>query len=318
MYFKDGGNWTEFYQAFPGISHFSIPMDLDINSDPIRASVNCINLWNATLPSDLSGVELRFWISGTDSAGNVISGAGNYLSGFDGGVFELRYESASFEVKNLLLSDITPAVGESIDLIASVTNNGNKAGYFNCKVVTVVGGQVQSSRDITTPIEIQPLEEYSWRIEMGDFATPQVNVKYQIVNNDTGDVIAESTTFPVTAESDNSAGFDAATIGLIALLAILLIAVVVGILVFVRRGSDDDDDFIEDDDFLPEGEAVSPLKARSPPSRRPPSRGPPKEETEMEKALREFPFWDENTIQGYFDMGWSIDQLRDWLAEQNQ
>ena len=94
------------------ISHFSIPMDLDINSDPIRASVNCINLWNATLPSDLSGVELRFWISGTDSAGNVISGAGNYLSGFDGGVFELRYESANFEVKNLLLSDITPAVGE--------------------------------------------------------------------------------------------------------------------------------------------------------------------------------------------------------------
>lgn len=318
MYFKDGGNWTEFYQAFPGISHFSIPMDLDINADPIRASVNCINLWNATLPSDLSGVELRFWISGTDSAGNVISGAGNYQSGFDGGVFELRYESASFEVKNLLLSDITPAVGESIDLIASVTNNGNKAGYFTCKVVTVVGGQVQSSRDITTPIEIQPLEEYSWRIEMGDFATPQVNVKYQIVNNDTGDVIAESTTFPVTAESDNSAGFDAATIGLIALLAILLIAVVVGILVFVRRGSDDDDDFIEDDDFLPEGEAVSPLKSRSPPSRGPPSRGPPKEETEMEKALREFTFWDENTIQGYFDMGWSIDQLRDWLAEQNQ
>ncbi len=319
MYFKDGGNWTEFYQAFPGISHFTVPMNLDTNSDPIRASVNCVNLWNATLPSDLSGVELRFWISGTDSAGNGISGAGNYLSGFDGGVFELRYESASFEIKNLVVSDNTPAVGQSLDLIATVTNNGNKAGYFTCKVVTVVGGQVQSSRDITTPIEIQPLEDYSWRIEMGDFATPQVNVKYQIVNNDTGEVIAESTTFPVTAESDDAAGFDAATIGLIALLAILLIAVVVGILVFVRRGSDDDDDFIEDDDFLPEGEAVSPLKARSPPSRGPPGRGPPKqEETEMEKALREFTFWDENTIQGYFDMGWSIDQLRDWLAEQNK
>ena len=246
---------TEFYQAFPGISHLSIPMDLDINSDPIRASVKLYKSLERNFAKlDLSGVELRFWISGTDSAGNVISGAGNYLSGFDGGVFELRYESASFEVKNLLLSDITPAVGESIDLIASVTNNGNKAGYFTCKVVTVVGGQVQSSRDITTPIEIQPLEEYSWRIEMGDFATPQVNVKYQIVNNDTGDVIAESTTFPVTAESDNSVGFDAATIGLIALLAILLIAVVAGIFVFVRRGSDDDDDFIEDDDFLPEGE----------------------------------------------------------------
>ena len=316
MYFKDGGNWTEFYQAFPGVSHFSVPMNLDTNADPIRATVNCVNLWNATIPSDLSGVELRFWISGTDSAGNEISGAGNYQSGFDGGVFELRYESANFEVMNLVVSDNTPAVGQSLDIIATVKNNGNKAGYFSCKVVTVVSGQVQSSKEVSTPIEIQALEEYSWRIPMGDFATPQVNVKYQIVNNDTGEVIAESTTFPVTAESDDSAGFDAATIGLIALLAILLIAVVVGIFVFVSRGSDDDDDFIEDDDFLPEGEAVSPLKSRTPPSRGPPSRGPPKQETEMEKAMREFPFWDENTIQGYFDMGWSIDQLRDWLAEQ--
>ncbi len=316
MYFKDGGNWTEYYQAFPGVAHFSIPMDLDTNADPIRASVNCVNLWNATLPSDLSGVELRFWISGTDSAGNVITGAGNYQSGFDGGVFELRYESANFEIKNLVVSDNTPAVGQSLDIIATVSNNGNKAGYFTCKVVTVVGGQVQSSKEVSTPIEIQPLEDYSWRIPMGDFATPQVNVKYQIVNNDTGEVIAESTTFPVTAESDDAGGFDAATIGLIALLAILLIAVVVGIFVFIGRGSDDDDEFIEDDDFLPEGEAVSPLKARSPPSRGPPSRGPPKEETEMEKALKELPFWDENTSQGYFDMGWSIDQLRDWLAEQ--
>ena len=35
----------------------------------------------------------------------------------------------------------------------------------------------------------------------------------------------------------------------------------------------------------------------------------------MEQALREFPQWDQTTIQGYFDMGWSVDQLRDWVRE---
>ena len=100
----------------------------------------------------------------------------------------------------------------------------------------------------------------------------------------------------------------------------ILIGIVVAVVVLSGRGGDDDDDdYVEDDDFLPQGEAVEPLKSRGPPSRGPPSRGPPTPQlTEMELALQEFPFWDENTIQGYFDMGWSIDQLRDWLAEQNQ
>ena len=35
-------------------------------NNPIRIC-KLVNLWNATLPADLSGVELRFWISGTFS-----------------------------------------------------------------------------------------------------------------------------------------------------------------------------------------------------------------------------------------------------------
>ena len=146
-----------------------------------------------------------------------------------------------------------------------------------------------------------------------------MNVQYQLVDNETGDLLDESTTFVVSLESDEQSGFSGAMIGLVALLALILIGIVVAVIVLSGRGGDDDDDFIEDDDFLPQGEAVEPLKSRGPPSRGPPSRGPPTPElTEMQLALQEFPFWDENTIQGYFDMGWSIDQLRDWLAEQNQ
>ena len=317
MYFKDGGNWTEFYQAFPEMSHFSVPMTFSGNN-PVRASVNCVNLWNATLPSDLSGVELRFWISGTDSAGNALIGGGTYENAFDGGEFNVVYESASFEIQNVLLSDSTPAVGEAMEIIVTIQNTGNKPGSFSGKVVTVVSGTTQSTTPVNSPV-IQPGETTDWRIKMGDFPSPLVNVQYQLVDNETGDVLDESTTFVVSLVSDEQSGFSGAMIGLVALLALILIGIVVAVVVLSGRGGDDEDDYIEDDDFLPQGEAVEPLKSRGPPSRGPPSRGPPTPElTEMERALQEFTFWDENTIQGYFDMGWSIDQLRDWLAEQNQ
>jgi hypothetical protein len=35
----------------------------------------------------------------------------------------------------------------------------------------------------------------------------------------------------------------------------------------------------------------------------------------MQEALAEFTFWDQQQIQDYFDQGWSIEQLRDWVNE---
>ena len=37
--------------------------------------------------------------------------------------------------------------------------------------------------------------------------------------------------------------------------------------------------------------------------------------SEMQRALQLFPQWDQATIQGYFDMGWSIEQLQDWVRD---
>ena len=33
-------------------------------------------------------------------------------------------------------------------------------------------------------------------------------------------------------------------------------------------------------------------------------------------AKEKFPFWDEATIQNYFDQGWNVEQLEEWLASQ--
>tara|TARA_B100000530_G_scaffold305654_1_gene229244 strand:+ start:114 stop:227 length:114 start_codon:yes stop_codon:yes gene_type:complete len=36
----------------------------------------------------------------------------------------------------------------------------------------------------------------------------------------------------------------------------------------------------------------------------------------MDIAKEKFPFWDEATIQEYFDQGWNVEQLEEWLASQ--
>ena len=37
---------------------------------------------------------------------------------------------------------------------------------------------------------------------------------------------------------------------------------------------------------------------------------------EMAHAMTQFPQWTQEEIQGYFDQGWSVDALRDWVNSQ--
>jgi len=37
---------------------------------------------------------------------------------------------------------------------------------------------------------------------------------------------------------------------------------------------------------------------------------------EMARAIATFPQWDQAEIQGYFDQGWSIEALQDWVKGQ--
>ena len=57
--------------------------------------------------------------------------------------------------------------------------------------------------------------------------------------------------------------------------------------------------------------SVVDLPRAGPPSARTPP--PASVDPVMAAALAEFPQWDQATIQGYFDQGWDINSLRDWV-----
>ena len=313
MFFKDGGNWTEFYDKFPGHQWLSEEIYLDTNADPIRGTVACFNLWNASLPEDFDGVTLRFWVSGHDSSGLSIKGAGNFDSAFEGGEFMLRFEAADFEVKNVLMNTNSPSVGRDVELIVSLQNGGNIPGRMKAIVVTEVAGAVQNTMEVETSAEIAAGADHTWRISMGQWSNPQVQVRYYVTDLD-GVELGSTNTFAVLSAEEASAGMDTMVIGGLVGLVLLLIAAIVVVMVVLNRGDGEDDDYYEDEDFLPQPESAAPLKARG---GGPPVPAAPAVDPRMAQALQKFPFWDEETIQGYFDMGWEIPQLQQWLEEQN-
>jgi len=331
MFFKDGGNWTEFYDKFPGRQWMSEDVYLVLNADPIKGTVACFNLWNASLPDDFSGVSVRFWVSGQDSSGLPVKGAGNFESAFTGGEFGLRFEAADFQVNNVLMNTNTPAVGRDIELIVSVENGGNIPGKMSAIIVTEVAGSVQNTMEVETPDEILPGQEFTWRIAMGQWSKPQVQVRYTITDLD-GAELGSTQTFVVLSAEDASSGLDPMIIGGVVGLVVLLIAAVIVVMVVLNRGGEEEEDeYYEDEDFLPEPEQAAPLKSRAAPpiaaqaAAAPAALAPaapalaatPAVDPRMAEALLLFTFWDEATIQGYFDMGWDIPQLQQWLSEQN-
>ena len=101
------------------------------------------------------------------------------------------------------------------------------------------------------------------------------------------------------------------------ILAILGIAVaVLGTLVFVlaRRGSGDD---LFDENEEEGTKAYVELPGQPKPVSGPPQAAPAANVSpEMTQAMAEFPQWTQDEILGYFDQGWSIDALRDWVKSQ--
>ena len=160
---------------------------------------------------------------------------------------------------------------------------------------------------------------------MDQFPNPATNVSYVIL--DTGnEEIASIPAFNVAkySEADESSN-SGLYIGIAGVVIVLIIAVVVVLLVLNRTVEDDELEYIEEDDFLPASQPVTPMQSRGPPATRPgdrrgppgASRGPPAvSKSPMDIAKEKFPFWDEATIQEYFDQGWNVEQLEEWLASQ--
>jgi hypothetical protein len=153
---------------------------------------------------------------------------------------------------------------------------------------------------------------------------PEASVTITILDMD-NEPIADEITYSVSKFSKDSSDGSMLLIGIVAVVILLIVAVVVVLIVLNRTEDAEEFEYIEEDDFLPAAEAVTPVQSRGPPATRPgerrgppgSSRGPPAAaKSPMEIAKEKFPFWDDATIQGYFDQGWNVEQLEEWLASQ--
>jgi len=105
---------------------------------------------------------------------------------------------------------------------------------------------------------------------------------------------------------------------IISIMGVVLAVLGTLVVVLLRRNSDGenllDDDYDDDDEEYDGGDSVSGDYTFSPnkslvdiPATRTSA------DPEMQRALDLFPQWTEADIQGYFDQGWSVEQLQDWV-----
>ena len=327
-------NWTEYLNVFDdGQGWESTPLFLESSQGRIRATSTCFDLWDSTqpVPGDMENVIVKFWLTGHDSAGQTINGAGSFGNSLNSGAgtYELAYESAQFTVTRVDMSVARPMAESDFDLLVDFKNDGNKEGTLEIQIVTWIGGEASSPVSYTCPFSVLPDEDARWRIQMDQFPNPATNVSYVILDmND--DEIASIPAFNVAKYAEDSEGGNIMMMaGIAGVVVLLIVAMVIVLIVLNRTVEDDELEYIEEDDFLPTGQAVEPMRSRGPPATRagdrrgPPgaSRTPPAAaavvtQSPMDIAKEKFPFWDEATIQGYFDQGWNVQQLEDWLASQ--
>ena len=337
MFFKTqevGGfeyNWTEYLTVFDdGQGWESTPMYLESSQGRIRATSTCFNLWDTTqpIPDDMENVIVKFWLTGYDSSGQTINGAGSFGSSLNSGAgtYNLAYESAQFTISRVDLSVDKPMALTDFDLLIDYQNDGNKAGTFEIQIVTWIGGEATSPVSYTSPVTCAAAGECErWRISMDQFPNAATNVTFVILDMDNQEIDRIDSFNVAKFAEDDDAGSMTLIVGIVGVVVLLIVAVIVVLLVLNRTEEDDELEYIEEDDFLPAAQPVATMQSRGPPATRPgerrgppgASRGPPAvAKSPMDLAKEKFPFWDEATIQGYFDQGWNVEQLEEWLASQ--
>ena len=96
---------------------------------------------------------------------------------------------------------------------------------------------------------------------------------------------------------------------IVILIGLILVMGIVG-LVVMRRSNNNTDDYLYEDEEDTKAYASLPGQYEQPAA--PPADVSP----EMAEAMQKFPQWSQEEIQGYFDQGWDINSLQDWLNNQ--
>ena len=264
---------------------------------------------------------LIFWVTGADSAGQTVQSGGGVQE--DGKVlpifsslpqykseYEFIYEEATFEIQDVLLED-DPRVGDSMKLRIKVKNTGTMAGTAELVIKSVVNDGIPVVESTVTSEELDIAETSGWiEVNLEPFAEQTTGMYYTISLNGSSDTVYDGSSeqwsqvfnVKVQAEEDSSSF----------LLIVALLVVVIGVLgtlvlVLARRGGgaslleDEYEDDVYEDAYV-ENKVLAEIPANVDP--------------EMARAMQQFPQWTQEEIQGYFDQGWNVESLQDWVNNQ--
>ena len=316
-----------FFGQIHGIEPLTAPLSLNQVAGGFAASADCVDLWpsiDEELPiqEQINNIEVVFWIVGKDSAGAPVLGGGPTGASDEpvvpiysdearfNSLYSFIYEEASFSVREIDLIPGSPEVGESMTLNIEVVNTGSKAGEVNLRIQSVVDGGIPVTEKVVTSSLIPVEGEVDVEITLESFINPTTGMYYLVFDDDSGELLYNGSSsgdrFNVKIASDDD---DSGMLLLIivVLIGLILVMAIVG-LVIMRRGSNDmGGEFYEDES---ETKAYATLPGQYTES------APSDVSPEMAAAMERFPQWSQAEIQGYFDQGWDIDSLQDWLDSQ--
>ena len=332
---SDGNVWNV-YQNNYGTTPLSAPLNLTAGSlGYIRASADCVDLWpvgfgqfdvtEANLDQPGLEVNLVMWVETVDGAGSPIIGAGRYFEdgsavgiqgndndGQDSSTYILEFEGSKFEVRNTRTIPDAPKVGDSITLEVELVNSGIP-GIANLEIKSVTNNQPPVFEGYITS-QIIGKDQAQWvSIDLEEFTDATTGMYYIVYDNETKNVLFngkdQAKTFNVKAGGES--GGEVST-GLIVVILIGVIAILAVVVVVISRRSRNDD---LDDEFeydYEEDKSYASIPQQSQTYSAPAAAVSP----EMAEALEKFSFWSQEEIQGYFDQGWSVQQLEEWLENQ--
>ncbi len=332
-FFDDPANditWGK-YRTTHGNEKMTADLDLAPTGGSYFATADCIDLWPLEdgqfdpVAADIISVEVIFWIEGVDSAGSqIILGGGLQEDGSVGhmvsgeishkSIYSFIHEAAKFDVLNVKMTPTNPTVGQKMKLEVELRNTGTMDGSASLIVKSVINNGIPSKVG-TIETEQLAIGQSAWfTIELEAFPSATTGMYYIILDNASSDMkydgsaVGEQFNVKVQAPDDSSS----ATL-LLAIVGIIAAVLLVLVIVLVKRGKDGsgtsssvyDDEYDLDEDGKVYAEL--PTHTESPPADVDP---------EMARALAEFPQWSQAEIQGYFDQGWSIEALQDWIKNQ--
>ena len=319
--------YTNFFDSEPA----SETLTLSTISGGYLATAKCVDLWplddNIYEPNEgkiaSETPTLVFWVSGVDSAGSTVRlGGGPQEDGSVLPIFssEAKYKSqytfihekATFEVRDVLLDD-DPRVGDSMKMQIKIRNTGTMSGVAELVIKSVTDGGTPVVETTVSSAELGIAEESDWIVvQLEPFAEQTTGMYYIISLNGSSESIYDGSSqqwgdvFNVKVADEESSS------SMLLIVALLVVVIgVLGTLVFVmaKRGGgggnsmlDDEEEDDDEEGYVQSGKVLAAIPANVDP--------------EMARAMEQFPQWTQEEIQGYFDQGWNIESLQDWVNNQ--